>query len=209
MTPPRRQARRTTAGSAPRSQAVGRIPTAAVTMVCCCAVFGCGGGSGSSGTSSAAPKDAAQQVCASARTAAAAAQHRAVSLKIANGDPANVECLLRVSGTRLDLVAQQSAQAWAQWDTTQVHQAQAYGPSARPQPAQIPQTVNADGALAAWIPAQRVLFATNGTQSKGGSYVTVTVTGRRRGAAEIQLARAVTLAALKVAPKGPNLAPPS
>ena len=210
MTPPRRHARRTTAGSAHRSQAAGRIPTAAVTMVCCCAVFGCGGGSGSSGTSSAAPKNAAQVVCAGcAGGRGRRLEHRAVSLKIANGDPANVECLLRVSGTRLDLVAQQSAQAWAQWDTTQVHQAQAYGPSARPQPAQIPQTVNADGALAAWIPAQRVLFATNGTQSKGGSYVTVRVSGRRRGAAEIQLARAVTLAALKVAPKGPNLAPPS
>ena len=30
-----------------------------------------------------------------------------------------------------------------------------------------------------------MLFATNGTQSKGGSYVTVTVSGRRRGKAEI------------------------
>lgn len=180
-----------------------------MTVVCCGAAAGCGGGSASSSNFSAAPKNAAQQVCASARGAAAASQHRAVSVKIANGDPANVECLLRVSGTRLDLVAQQSAQAWAQWDTTQVHQVQAYGPNAKPQPAQIPKTVDAGGALAAWIPAQRLLFATNGTQSKGGSYITVTVTGRRRGAAEIQLARAVTLAALKVAPKGPNLAPPS
>jgi hypothetical protein len=178
-------------------------------MACCCAVLGCGGGSSSSGTSSAAPKDAAQQVCAGARGAAATSLHRAVSLKVANGDPANVECLLRASGTRLDLVAQQSAQAWAQWDTTQVHQVQAYGPNAKPQPAQIPQTVDASGVLAAWIPAQRLLFATNGTQSKGGSYVTVKVSGRRRGRAEIQLARAVTLAALKVAPKGPDLAPPS
>jgi hypothetical protein len=177
--------------------------------VCCGAAAGCGGASNSSSTFSAAPKNAAQQVCASARGAAAASLHGAVSLKVANGDPTNVECLLRASGVRLDLVAEQSAQAWAQWDTTQVHQAQAYGPSAKPQPAQIPQTVNADGALAAWIPAQRVLFATNGTQSKGGSYITVTVSGRRRGRAEIQLARAVTLAVLKVAPKGPNLAPPS
>ena len=54
-----------------------------------------------------------------------------------------------------------------------------------------------------------MIFATNGTQSKGGSYVTVTVSGRRHGKAEVALANAVMLAALKVAPKGPNLAPPS
>jgi hypothetical protein len=54
-----------------------------------------------------------------------------------------------------------------------------------------------------------MLFATNGTQSKGGSYVTVKVSGRRHGNAEVTLARAVTLAALKVAPRGPDLAPPS
>jgi hypothetical protein len=132
-----------------------------------------------------------------------------VSLTIADRDPTNVECRLRGSGTRLDVVAQQSAQAWAQWDTTQVHQDQAYGPSADHQPAQIPKFVNGPGVLAGWIPAQRMLFATNGTQSKGGSYVTVTVSGKRHGNAEVDLARAVTLAVLKVAPKGPNLAPPS
>lgn len=179
-----------------------------MTVLCCGATVGCGGGANTSSTSSAAPKDTAQLVCASAHTAASSLAGK-VSLKIANGDPANVECLLRGAGTRVDVVAEQSSQAWAQWDTTQVHQAQAYGPSAKPQPAQIPQTVNASGALAAWIPAQRMLFATNGTQSKGGSYVTVTVSGKRRGKAEVNLARAVTLAVLKIAPKGPNLTPPS
>jgi hypothetical protein len=54
-----------------------------------------------------------------------------------------------------------------------------------------------------------MLFATNGSQSKGGSYVTVTVSGKRRGKAEIALARSVALAALEVAPKGPNLTAPS
>jgi hypothetical protein len=179
-------------------------------MTCCGAAAGCGGGSSSSSTSSAAPKNAAQLVCTGARAAAASSLGGEVSLKIADHDPTNVECLLRVSGTRLDVVAQQSAQAWAQWDTTQVHQDQAYGPSANHQPAQIPQALDAGAGInAAWIPAQRMLFATNGTQSKGGSYVTVTVSGRRHGKAEVTLANAVMLAALKVAPKGPNLAPPS
>lgn len=180
-----------------------------MTIVCAGAAVACGSASGSSSSSTAPPKNAAQQVCAKARGAAAAARHRAVSLKIANGDPANVECRLRVAGTRLDLIAQQSAQAWAQWDTTQVHQLQAYGPSAHPQPAQIPRYFNAPGVLVGWIPAQRLIFATNGTQSKGGNYITVAVSGKGHGKSEIALARAVTLAAMAVAPKGPNLAPPS
>jgi hypothetical protein len=178
-------------------------------MVCCGAAAGCGG-SGSSSASNAAPKNAAQLVCSGARTAAASMLHRAVSLTIADRDPSNVECRLRVGGTRLDLIAQQSAQAWTQWDTEQVHQDQAYGPSANHQAGQIPQALDTSAGInAAWVPAQRLLFATNGTQSKGGSYITVTVSGRRHGRAEVALANAVMLAALKVAPKGPNLAPPS
>jgi hypothetical protein len=180
-----------------------------VTLLCCGTAAGCGGSSASS-TASAAPKNAAQVVCAGARAAARSALGRVVSLRIADRDPGNVECILRVSGARLDLVAQQSARAWEQFDTVQVHQEQAYGPSADHQQAQIPVNVNSPGDVnAQWIPAQRMLFATNGTQSKGGSYVTVTVSGRRHGKAEITWARAVTLAALKVAPKGPNLVPPS
>jgi hypothetical protein len=181
-------------------------------MVCCAAAAGCGGSSSpsASSTSSAAPKNAAQQVCAAARGAAAASLGRAVSLKIADRDPANAECLLRASGTRLDLVAQQSPRAWAEWDTTQTHLVQAYGASDVHQAAQIPKIVNAPGVLVGWVPAQRLLFATNGTQSLGGSYVTIKVSGRHRhGNAEVTLARAVSLAALKVAPKGPNLPPPS
>jgi hypothetical protein len=178
-------------------------------MVCCGLAAGCGGASSSSSTSSAAPRNAAQQVCAGARAAARPLLGGAASLKFLDRDPANIECVLRGSGTRLDLVAQQSARAWEQFDTTQVHQEQAYGPSADHQPAQIPQNVNMPGGQAGWIPAQRMLFATNGTQSKGGSYVTVTVSGHRHGKAEVKLAQAVTLAALKVAPRGPDLSPPS
>lgn len=205
---PRRHMRSMTTGPAVRRNVPGHLATALVTMICGGAAVACGGASGSSSSSSAPPKDAAQHVCASARGAAAAALHGTVSLKIANGDPANVECRLRAKGTRLDLIAQQSAQAWTQWDTTQVHQLQAFGPNAKPQPAQIPKEFNAPGVLVAWIPAQRMIFATNGTQSKGGSYITVTVSGKGHGKAEVALARAVTLAAIKVAPKGPNLTPP-
>ena len=183
------------------------MATAVVAVVCCGVVAACGSGSSASSTSSAAPRNAAQVVCAGARAAARPLLGRAVSLKFVDRDPANIECVLRGSGTRLDLIAQQSARAWEQFDTVQVHQEQASGPSANHQPAQIPQNVNMPGGQAQWIPAQRMLFATNGTQSKGGSYITVTVTGRRHR--EVKVAQAVTEAALKVAPKGPNLVAPS
>jgi hypothetical protein len=187
-----------------------RTRTVLVTTVCCAVAAGCGGASSSSSTTSAVARNAAQLVCAKARGAAAASLRAAVSLTVADRDPANVECLLRGSGTRLDVVAQQSAQAWTQWDTTQVHQDQAYGPSANHQPAQLPQALDTSAGInAGWIPAQRMIFATNGTQSRGGSYVTVTVSGRRHGKAEVALANAVMLATLRVAPKGPNLTPPS
>ena len=183
--------------------------TVLVLIAGCGAVVGCGG-AGSTNSSTAAPKNAAQVVCTKAHAAAQSTLGHAVSLKVTNGDPANIECLLRASGTRLDLVAQQSAQAWTQWDTEQVHQDQAYGPSAHHQAGQIPQALDTSAGInAAWIPAQRMLFATNGTQSKGGSYITVTVSGKRHGKAEVAVANAVMLAALKVAPKGPDLAPPS
>ena len=203
--------RRTTTGPAVRRRrtVAGRVPTVLVTLVCGGAAVACGGTSSASTDFKPASKDAAQQICAKARGAAAAALHRGVSLKIADRDPTNVECRLRGAGTRLDLVAQQAPQAWTMWDTTQVHQLQAYGPRAHPQKGQIPLYYNAPGVLVGWIPAQRMIFATNGTQSKGGSYVTVTVSGKRHGRDQVRLARAVTLAALEVAPKGPNLAPPS
>jgi hypothetical protein len=179
-------------------------------MTCCGAAAGCGGGSSSSSTFTPAPSNSAQVVCASAHKAAVAALGHAVTLRITDRDPTNVECLLRGSGTRLDLVAQQSPRAWAEWDTTQTHLVQAYGASDVHQAAQIPKIVNAPGVLVGWVPAQRLLFATNGTQSLGGSYVTIKVSGRHRhGNAQVTLARAVSLAALKVAPKGPNLPPPS
>jgi len=179
-------------------------------MVCCGAAAGCGGGSSSSSTFTPAPANSAQVVCASAHQAAVAALGHAVTLRITDRDPTNVECLLRGSGTRLDLVAQQSPRAWAEWDTTQTHLVQAYGASDVHQAGEIPKIVNAPGVLVGWVPAQRLLFATNGTQSLGGSYVTIKVSGRHRhGNAEVTLARAVSLAALKLAPKGPNLPPPS
>jgi hypothetical protein len=109
------------------------------------------------------------------------------------------------------VVAQASAQAWTEWDTTQSHQAQVYGGGGGlNESAQIPQNVPVPGApLAAWIAAQDELFATNGSQTQGGTYVTVTVKpGPRSGIARLELAKAVTRATVAVAPRGPSSPPP-
>jgi hypothetical protein len=127
-----------------------------------------------------------------------------VGLRIANSDPAYLECLISARRTKLDVVAQASAQAWTQYDTTVVHQAQAFGPGSVSQKAALPQPVQGMSGNAAWLPQQRELVTTNGTQSTGGSYVTVTVT---RGPNRLPLVRAVAIATLAVAPRGPSPGP--
>jgi hypothetical protein len=118
-----------------------------------------------------------------------------------------VECVLHGGPLRLDVVAQASPQAWVEFDTTQSHQEQVYGPGAPGvhNPSQIPQNVSEGAMLAGWIPAKDQLFATNGSPTRGGSYVTVTVTRRAsRETTRLKVARAVAFATLTVAPRGPN-----
>lgn len=131
-------------------------------------------------------------------------------MKVVDPDPANIECRLRAGRMRIEVVAQASPQAWAMFDTTNVHQVQVYGSGGFHQPRQIPRNIPARGVLADWIAAQHEMFATNGTQSRGGSYVTVTVNGGHAGdGARLRVARAVTLATLAVAPRGSDPVAPN
>lgn len=145
------------------------------------------------------------RVCGRARQAAATALRRPVTVTIADRDPSNVECRLRAGAVRIDVVAQVSAVAWEEFDTTASHQAQVYG-SGLNQSSQIPVPIATSPVQAEWIPAQRQVFATNGTETRGGSYVTVTISasaGRAgRGAAGRHLAGAVALATVAAAPRG-------
>jgi hypothetical protein len=105
--------------------------------------------------------------------------------------------LLSGRSVRVDVVAQATAQAWTEYDTMVVHQAQAYGPGSVHAPLQLPKTVRGLGGTAAWIPARRELVATNSTPTAGGSYITVNVTrtsARRPGS--LALARAIARAML-------------
>jgi hypothetical protein len=170
---------------------------------------GCGGGS-SAGTSSAAeakPASVPGRVCGQAKTTAASVLAAPVTVRIADRDPTNVECVLRGGGLRIDLVAEQSPQAYTQFNTTESHQEQVYGPAAAGvhNPGEIPKDASEGPMIAGWIPAESQLFATNGSPTTGGSYMTVTATHGAKGDAERRkLARAVALATLAVAPRGPN-----
>jgi len=131
-------------------------------------------------------------------------------VRIADADPVNIECLIDARGIELDTVAQATSQAWTEFDTATVHQVQAFGVGPVHVPSQLPQPVPGMSGNVAWIPAKNELLATNGTQSTGGTYVTITVTRRSPGGpSSIAVARAVTLALLASAPRGPNPVPPN
>jgi hypothetical protein len=130
-------------------------------------------------------------------------------MRVTNRDPANIECLISGTGIRLDVNAQAAPRAWEQFDTVVVHQAQANETGTSKNNPQLPIDLPPQGdAQAVWIPANRQLVATNGTQSTGGSYVTVNVTRRsKRGPASLKVAQAVGNATLAVAPRGPSPGP--
>jgi hypothetical protein len=141
---------------------------------------------------------------------ATARQGVPVATQIADPDPAYLECILNGRGVHVDVVAQAIAQALGDYDTTLVHQVQTY---VEPPPAngirdrsQLPHPIPGIGTKAAWIPGQQRLLSTNGTPTKGGNFLSVTVTGRSpSGLTRLALARAVTVATLAVAPRGPDL----
>jgi hypothetical protein len=177
-------------------------------------VAGCGGGASSPKASpstapASSPAAVAARVCQSAGQAARPFLGTGMQVRVADTDPVNIECLINGRGMELDTVAQASSQAWTEYDTETVHQSQAYGPGAVHDPAQIPQPVPGLPGNVAWIPAQNEVVATNGTESVGGTYVTVTVTRHSSGSpSSLAVASAVTRALLATAPRGPNPAPP-
>jgi hypothetical protein len=133
-----------------------------------------------------------------------------MKVRIADADPFNIECLIDARGIEVDAVAQATSRAWTEFDTTTVHQVQAFGSGAVHVPSQLPHPVPGLSGNVAWIPAKNELVATNGTQSRGGTYLTVTVTRRSPGGpSSLAVARAVTRALLASAPRGPNPAPPN
>lgn len=173
----------------------------------CAALAGCG----SSGSAATTHKhiSTAARVCTGAERAVHPLLGSAVHLRIASSDPTNIECVLDGNRVHVDAIAQATAVAWTEYDTAAVHQAQAFGTGAVHQPSQQPHSVPGLGGNSTWIPAKQELIATNGTESRGGSYLTVTVTRHARHApSSVAVAAAVGRTMLASAPRGPNPGPP-
>ena len=201
----------------------GRLGDCVALALSCLVIAACGGravdsGSGDharlSGSVARAPSTTARsspglapRVCRRAASAATARLHFAVATRIADPDPAYLECILDGRGVQVDVVAQAIAQARGDYDTTLIHVVQAYiYPNGNQGRDQLPYPIVGIGTKAAWIPGQQKLFATNGTPDLGGNFLTITVTGRLLSdSAGLALARAIAVATLAVAPRGPNL----
>jgi len=197
------------AASASPAGVVTRAGWIALALSVCCGTVTACGGSTRQPRARARPVPVAARVCAVARQAASRALLRAADLRIADPDPANIECLVKGEGITADVVAQASTQAWTQYDTTVVHLVQAFGSGPVHDASELPHDVGGVGLQAVWIPAQAELVTTNGTQSAAGSYLTVTITRKsRRGPSSLRLARVVARATLPAAPRGPSPGPP-
>jgi len=188
---------------------------AAAVLLCCATVAGCGGAtSGSKGSSSTTPTSrpaaVAARVCQSVGQAARPLLGDGIHVRIADADPFNIECLIDARGIEVDTIAQATSQAWTEFDTATVHQVQAFGTGAVHVPSQLPHPVPGLSGNVAWIPAKNEVLATNGTQLRGGTYVTVTVTRSSPGGpSSLAVARALTRALLASAPRGSNPVPPN
>lgn len=170
-----------------------RLIGLAVSAVCG-VVAGCGG-------SSRPPTPVADRVCDGARHAAAPLLGYPVSADIAGRDPANLQCTLHGRRLRVAIVSQASTRAYTEFDTTTAHQDQVYGSGVH-EPGQIPAAVSVPGSVVAvWIRAQREIVATDAGPTRGGAYVTVTVSGSAvRGEKALALARAMAAATFAAHP---------
>ncbi len=141
-------------------------------------------------------------------------------MRIADSDPTDIECVVSRGRIKVDTEAQAQALALVQWGEMGNHFIQTYGTGPVHVASEIPQLCcpslygedgGGRGAFgnAFWVPAQKEVFTTNGTETQGGSYVTATVKGPLHRAPSLALATAVARAALNVAPRGPNPGSPN
>ena len=130
-------------------------------------------------------------------------------MRITSSDPSNIECVVTAGGQRVKVNAQALSHAWNQFNTLSAHFAQAFGPGTVHDAANTPTDIGGVGYGAFWIESQNTLYATNATDSQGGSYVTVTVTGRGSNASRMSLAEKLATATIAVAPHGPSPGPGS
>jgi hypothetical protein len=143
----------------------------------------------------------AQRLCSQSQAAAARALNAPVRVGIRSAAASDIQCRLAGGGMVLAVEAQSSDQAWVEFDTTQSHFAQVFGPSSVHNSSEMPQNVTGVGPQAFWVRAQGELVTTNAQEGSLGTYVTVSVTHRARGAPRsLPIASAVARAALAASP---------
>jgi hypothetical protein len=126
-------------------------------------------------------------------------------MRIADTEPWSIECVVSRGRIKVDTVAQAQALALTQWGEIGNHFIQAFGTGPVHVPSKIPKLCCPSlGGNSFWVPGLKEVFTTNGTDVRGGSYVTAAVKGPLPRAPSLALATAVARAALNVAPRGPN-----
>ena len=185
----------------------------------CALLVGCGGSSASTprahASSAHASSDAlAERVCGGARQAAAKAFGSPLSERIVSPAAANLECVLTGSQVKVTIDSQAGPRAYTEFDTEISHQSQVFGNGGADNPAQQPVPATVPGTQAAvWIPAQKMIVATDstptgsgaGAPAGAGAYVTVTVTGRAASAkTALRVATAAAAATFAAHPDGPS-----
>lgn len=156
----------------------------------------------------------ARRVCR-AELRAASALLPGARVRIADSEPWSIECVVSRGRIKVDTIAQAQALAAVQWGEIGNHFIQAFGTGPVRVSSKIPQlccrSLDSEDSAgrqafgnAFWVPGLKEVFTTNGTDIRGGSYVTAQVNGPLPRAASLVLATAVARVTLRVAPRGPN-----
>ncbi|MDX6343868.1 MAG: hypothetical protein QOH87_4006 [Trebonia sp.] len=174
----------------------------------CALLVGCGGSSASAPRAHASSDALAERVCGGARQAAAKAFGSPLSERIVSSPAANLECVLTGRQVQVTIDSQAGPRAYTEFDTETSHQDQVFGNGGVHEQDQFPVQITVPGSqVAVWIPAQKMVVATDSTPTNGGAgaYVTVAVTGRAATAkTALRIATAAAGATFAAHPDGPS-----
>jgi hypothetical protein len=107
-------------------------------------------------------------------------------------------CRVRAGGVRVGVSVERTPRAYTEFDTTVSHYSQVFGNGPVHNSSDQPVPVPAVGGAAVWVAAPRQLVATTAQPGRdAGTYLTVTLSGRRGGGR--RLAAAVARAVLRAA----------
>jgi hypothetical protein len=145
------------------------------------ALAGCGGGGVASHAQVRRPPRPGCQ--AAVRAALGRAVHARVSSRLVSGDAVSATCAYRAAGERLTVEVDVNPQAYMAYEATTAHQVQANtGLGGAVPRSDYPHAVHGVGTIAAWLPRERQLIATDAPFRGGGTFVRVTVGHHQRGA---------------------------